>query len=161
MYIYFISNHILPDFEFSYHIKCLCVFLWRTSLGYRCEDYIELMYVCLFQQDSLQIEQLHRHELPRHEVSKVSKHSEHFWLCLFIVITLLILICFFFRSYARFVRQNKMWVSTFLYMNVYSCKHVSWCWPLIVFFRSSKIALIVVYVWGSTSAQNANSSTMM
>jgi hypothetical protein len=38
------------------------------------------------------------------------------------------------RSYARFVRQNK----TF-----------------------SKTAPIVVYVWGSTSVQNASSSTMM
>lgn len=39
-----------------------------------CEEQVLVIDVnvfCLFQQDSLHIEQHHRHELPRHEVSKV------------------------------------------------------------------------------------------
>lgn len=84
--------------------------------------FLKTFVFCLFPQDSLQTEQLLRHDLPRHDVSKVSRS---YWelcicrFCLFTVITFLVLICFIFRSYARFVGQNKTWVSVFMCVTMF------------------------------------------
>lgn len=126
-------------------------------------------FVCygLFQQDSLQTEQLLRHDLPRHDVSKVFLfflnqignslnilflHCDNFLTLFSLFLQVICSLC----ETEQDVSINFFNIQIFVFVNMFLDADL---W--FVFSRSSRTASVVAYVWGSTFAQNASSLTMM